>query len=236
VPCGIIWVVPGAHRVVDPSGAVWHNLSSPRGPPSSRSWYLPRQWAQGGAYDTFPFLLHIPSPPHRVKSQHRATARCPSPSLLNPSSWWLIQQIPSIHRCKTSTRALEDPRSGRQSLPSSLINYLRRVEEILAIGRDGGNCGDDSEQSKLRTRTNIKWKTVERLRPRECQTGATGGRPQFFTGERRKILKESICTRIIELIVTSLFSRAFVLLGRNNCPVLGILPDVCVWVCVCNVS
>jgi hypothetical protein len=25
---------------------------SPRGPPSSRSWYPPRQWAQGGPYDS----------------------------------------------------------------------------------------------------------------------------------------------------------------------------------------
>jgi hypothetical protein len=31
---------------------VWHKPSSPRGPPSSRSWYPPRQWAQGGPYDT----------------------------------------------------------------------------------------------------------------------------------------------------------------------------------------
>jgi hypothetical protein len=34
-----------------PSGAVWHKPSSPKGPPSSRSWYPPRQWAQGGPYD-----------------------------------------------------------------------------------------------------------------------------------------------------------------------------------------
>jgi hypothetical protein len=25
--------------------------SSPRGPPSSRSWYPPRYWVQGGSYD-----------------------------------------------------------------------------------------------------------------------------------------------------------------------------------------
>jgi hypothetical protein len=30
---------------------VWHKPSSPRGPPSSRSWYPPRQWALGGPYD-----------------------------------------------------------------------------------------------------------------------------------------------------------------------------------------
>jgi hypothetical protein len=35
------------------TGAVQPKPSSPRGPLSSRSWYSPRQWAQGGPYDTY---------------------------------------------------------------------------------------------------------------------------------------------------------------------------------------
>jgi hypothetical protein len=35
-----------------PTGIVRHKSGSPRGPPSSRSWYPPRQWAQGGPYDS----------------------------------------------------------------------------------------------------------------------------------------------------------------------------------------
>jgi hypothetical protein len=31
---------------------VQRKYGSPRGPPSSRSWYPPRQWAQGGPYDS----------------------------------------------------------------------------------------------------------------------------------------------------------------------------------------
>jgi hypothetical protein len=31
---------------------MWHKPSSTRGSPSSRSWYTPRQWAQGGPYDS----------------------------------------------------------------------------------------------------------------------------------------------------------------------------------------
>jgi hypothetical protein len=42
---------PPRSLCLTPTGVVQPKPSSPRGPPSSRSWYPPRLWAQGRPYD-----------------------------------------------------------------------------------------------------------------------------------------------------------------------------------------